>query len=177
LPHRVLLNQLRVLINQLKVAAKGITQSTKGNCHISHMTPVALPQHRAGAGPNLNNPDLEPLHSVKYNRFMYFTFITIRSKQHGASDFLTRLQAFISEVKVRTIFILSQFQELRTERLVRASASSVLREGDWSHMGNMTSPGFRPTPRGLEQFQACQDSFLLSSTTVSMTGVPRTQKD
>ena len=65
-------------------------------------------------------PGLEPLHSVKYNRFMYFTFITIRSKQQGASDFLTRLQAFISEVKVRITFILSQFQELRTGRLVRA---------------------------------------------------------
>ena len=120
---------------------------------------------------------LEPLHSVKYDRFMYFTFITTRSKQQGASDILTRLQVFISEVKVRSIFILSQFQELITGRLVRASASSVLRKGDWSHMGNMTSPGFRPTPRGLEQFQACQDSFLLSSTTVSMTGVLRTQKD
>ena len=122
-------------------------------------------------------PGLEPLHSVKCNRFLYFTFITIRSKQQRASALQTRLQVFISEGKVRTIFILSQFQELRTGRLVRASASSMLREGNWSHMGNMTSPGFPPTPRGLEQFQACQDSFLLSSTTVSMTGVSRTQKD
>ena len=69
---------------------------------------------------------------------MYFTFITVRSKKQGASDILTRLQVFISEVKVRIIFILSQFQELRTGRLVRASASSMLKEGDWSHMGNMT---------------------------------------
>ena len=34
--------------------------------------------------------------------------------------------------------LLSQFQELRTGRLIRASASSMLKEGDWSHMGNMT---------------------------------------
>ena len=38
-------------------------------------------------------------------------------------------------------------------------------------------PPFRPTPRGLELFKACQDSFLLSSTTVYMTGVSRMQKD
>ena len=63
-------------------------------------------------------------------------------KGQGASDILTRLQVFISEVKVRIIFILSQFQELRTGRLVRASASSMLKEGDWSHMGNMTSMYF-----------------------------------
>ena len=118
-----------------------------------------------------------PLHSVKYNRFMYFTFITIRSKIQGPSDFWLDYRVFISEVKERITFILSQFQELRTGRLVRASASSMLKEGDWSQRGNMTSPGFRPTPRGLEQFQACQDSFLLSSTTVSMTGVSRMQKD
>ena len=77
---------------------------------------------------------------------MYFTFITIQSKRQAASALLTRLQVFISEGIVRIIFILSQFQELSTGRLVRASASSVLREGDLSHMGNMTqcsrgSPG------------------------------------
>ena len=39
-----------------------------------------------------------------------------------------------SEFKVRISCILSQFQELGTGRLVRASASSMLREGDWSHV-------------------------------------------
>ena len=70
---------------------------------------------------------------------MYFTFITTRSKIQGASDFLLDYRVFISEVKVRITFILSQFQELRTGRLVRASASSMLKGGDWSHMGNMTN--------------------------------------
>ena len=39
-------------------------------------------------------PGLEPLHSVKYNRFTYFTIITIRSKREAASALLTRLQIF-----------------------------------------------------------------------------------
>ena len=54
-----------------------------------------------------------------------------------ASEFSYDHRAFIFEFKVQTSCILSQFQELGTRWLVRASASSILREGDWSHVGDL----------------------------------------
>ena len=54
-----------------------------------------------------------------------FTFITDGTEYDH--------RAFIFEFIVQTSCILSQFQELGTGGLVRASASSMLREGDWSH--------------------------------------------
>ena len=64
-----------------------------------------------------------------------FTFITndVESKEQVNSKQDHR--AFILEFKVQMSCILSQFQELGTGRLVRVSDSSMLREGDWNHVG------------------------------------------
>ena len=75
------------------------------------------------------------IHSVKHNRFMYFHLYYRRYRIQGASEFSYDHRAFIFEFKVQTSCILSQFRELGTGGLVRASASSILREGDWSHVG------------------------------------------
>ena len=53
-----------------------------------------------------------------------------------------------------------EFLELGTGTC-KASASSMLREGDWSHVQDMTTPGFRPTPCAgmnsprLSRFSSC----------------------
>ena len=63
-------------------------------------------------------PGLEPLHSVKYNRFMYFTFITEHSKQQGASALLTMITGFYirreSTTYIYTMYISSKNWELET---------------------------------------------------------------
>ena len=66
-----------------------------------------------------------------------FTFITndVESKEQVNSNNKITGLLHILEFKVQMSCILSQFQELGTGRLVRASASSMLREGDWSHVG------------------------------------------
>ena len=46
--------------------------------------------------------------------------------------------------------------------LVGASASSMLREGDWSHVRYMAFPGFPAHPARAWTVPCCQDSFLLS---------------
>ena len=85
------------------------------------------------------------LHSVKYNRFMYFHLYYWRYRMREASEFSYDHRAFIFEFKVQTSCILSQFQ-LGTGGLVRASASSILREGDWSHVGYLIFPHFPAHP-------------------------------
>ena len=53
-------------------------------------------------------PGLEPLHSAKYNRFMYFTFITEHSKQQGASALLIMITGFLYQKgKVQLIYTMS----------------------------------------------------------------------
>ena len=66
-----------------------------------------------------------------------FLLYEVRSKEQ-VTFWLDYRFLYQKSKKERIIFILSQFQELRTGRLFRASASSMLKEGDWSHMGNMT---------------------------------------
>ena len=84
-------------------------------------------------------PGLEPLLSVKYNRISYFTFITVRSKQQGVSALLTRLQVFISEGNSTKYLYTISVPRTENQRLVEASASSLLEGGDWSHM-KVTTP-------------------------------------
>ena len=57
------------------------------------------------------------------------------SRKQVNSHMITDL--FIIEFERTTTYVLSQFQELGTSWLVRASASSILKEGEWSHMGNI----------------------------------------
>ena len=64
---------------------------------------------------------------------MYFTYITICSKQQGASALLTRLQVFISEGNSTNYIYTISVPRTKNQRLVGASASSMLREGGWSH--------------------------------------------
>ena len=120
-------------------------------------------------------PGLEPLHSVKYNRFMYFTFITKRSKQQGASALLTRLQVFISEGKVRTIFILYQFQELRTRNLLGPAPALCWGRATGVIWESSYFPPFQPTRAGLNSSRLVK--IPSCSTRVSMTGVSRMQKE
>ena len=58
-------------------------------------------------------------------------------------------QAYIRVEKVHLMFILSGVLGTgnREPGTCRASASSMLREGDWSHVQDTTFPGFRRTPR------------------------------
>ena len=69
---------------------------------------------------------------------MYFTFITKRSKQQGASALLTMITGLYIRRESTTYIYTMSVPRTENWRLVRASASSMLREGDWSHMEYMT---------------------------------------
>ena len=66
-----------------------------------------------------------------------FTFITDDKECRKQVNSKQDHRAFILEFKVQSSCILSQFQELGARGLDRASASSILREGDWSHVGDL----------------------------------------
>ena len=81
---------------------------------------------------------MEPWHYIKYNRFKYLTFITAHSRKQIPSALLTWLQVFIWEGKSTTYIYTMSVPRTGNRRLVGASASSMLSEGDWSHVEYMT---------------------------------------
>ena len=80
---------------------------------------------------------------------MYLTFILIAVEGEKQVPTLILSQFIYRAEKVHMLLYYPEFLELGTGTC-KASASSMLREGDWSHVQDTTSPGFRPTPRAGE---------------------------
>ena len=109
--------------------------------------------------------------SLKDNRFMYLTSLFLTKWKLVNKWRLPWYHHSLYTGQRRYILLLNypEILELGTGTC-KASASSMLREGDWSHVQDTTSPGFRPNARRREQSR-------FSSCWYSTTGISWVHKD